>query len=134
MAPGGGGRHAVAAPVQPNAADDSRGRGFKRHVDALLHQLGDGIAAVGQLIEPKTGTVALAFQQSLGPWLVPDLVRTFRAASCGLGAKCWISNSMTAETSSSLSCHAVWTLACPATLSTISAGEACSNSKIVSPW
>ena len=52
---------------------------FKRHVDALLHQLDDGIAAVSQLIEPDTGTVALAFQHSLGTWLVPDLVRSFRA-------------------------------------------------------
>jgi DNA-binding transcriptional LysR family regulator len=52
---------------------------FKRHVDALLHQLDDGIAAVSQLLEPDTGTVALAFQHSLGTWLVPDLVRSFRA-------------------------------------------------------
>ena len=52
---------------------------FKRHVDALLHQLDDGIAAVSQLIEPDTGVVALAFQHSLGTWLVPDLVRSFRA-------------------------------------------------------
>jgi LysR family transcriptional activator of glutamate synthase operon len=57
---------------------------FKRHVDALLHQLDDGIAAVNQLIEPDTGTVALAFQQSLGTWLVPDLVRSFRAAHPGV--------------------------------------------------
>ena len=53
---------------------------FKRHVDAMLHQLDDGIAAVSQLIEPDTGLVALAFQHSLGTWLVPDLVRSFRAA------------------------------------------------------
>lgn len=52
---------------------------FKRHVDALLHQLDDGIAAVNQLLEPDTGTVALAFQHSLGTWLVPYLVRSFRA-------------------------------------------------------
>ena len=57
---------------------------FKRHVDALLHQLDDGIAAVNELIEPDTGTVALAFQQSLGTWLVPDLVRSFRAAHPGV--------------------------------------------------
>jgi DNA-binding transcriptional LysR family regulator len=44
-----------------------------------------GIAAVSQLIEPETGTVALAFQQSLGTWLVPDLVRTFRAVHPGVG-------------------------------------------------
>ena len=53
---------------------------FKPHVDALLHQLDDGIAAVSQLVDPDTGTVALAFQHSLGTWLVPYLVRSFRAA------------------------------------------------------
>src|SRR5580693_1923888 len=53
---------------------------FKHHVDALLHQLDDGIAAVNQLIDPDTGTVALAFQQSLGTWLVPDLARSFRTS------------------------------------------------------
>jgi LysR family transcriptional regulator, transcription activator of glutamate synthase operon len=57
---------------------------FKRHVDALLHQLDDGIAAVSQLIDPDTGIVALAFQHSLGTWLVPDLVRSFRAAHPGV--------------------------------------------------
>jgi LysR family transcriptional activator of glutamate synthase operon len=53
---------------------------FKRHVDALPHEIDDGMAAASQLIEPETGTVALAFPQSLGTWLVPDLVRTCRAA------------------------------------------------------
>src|SRR6201996_2254360 len=53
---------------------------FKRHVDALLHQLDDGIAAVNELLEPETGTVALTFQHSLGTWLVPYLVRSFRAS------------------------------------------------------
>jgi LysR family transcriptional regulator, transcription activator of glutamate synthase operon len=52
---------------------------FKRHVDAMLHQLDDGLAGVNQLIEPETGTVALAFELSLGTWLVPDLVSSFRA-------------------------------------------------------
>ena len=51
---------------------------FKPHLDALLHHLDDGIAAVSQLIDPDTGTVMLAFQQSLGTWLVPDLARSFR--------------------------------------------------------
>src|ERR1700728_1681191 len=37
---------------------------FKRHVDAVLHQLDAGIAAVGQLPEPATGTVAFAFHTS----------------------------------------------------------------------
>jgi LysR family transcriptional activator of glutamate synthase operon len=58
---------------------------FKPHLDALLHHLDDGIAAVSQLIDPDTGIVVLAFQQSLGTWLVPDLVRSFRAAHPGVG-------------------------------------------------
>lgn len=56
------------------------GSAFKRHVDAMLHQMDDGLAAVDQLIEPETGTVALAFELSLGTWLVPDLVSSFRAS------------------------------------------------------
>jgi DNA-binding transcriptional LysR family regulator len=44
----------------------------------MLHRLDDGLAAVNQLIEPETGTVALAFELSLGTWLVPDLVSSFR--------------------------------------------------------
>jgi DNA-binding transcriptional LysR family regulator len=57
---------------------------FKRHADALLHHLDDGIAAVSQLIEPETGTVTLSFQHSLGTWLVPDLVGSFRAEHLGV--------------------------------------------------
>jgi LysR family transcriptional activator of glutamate synthase operon len=57
---------------------------FKRHVDALLHELDDGIAAVNQLVDPETGTVSLAFQLSLGTWLVPDLVSSFRALHPGV--------------------------------------------------
>ncbi len=58
---------------------------FKPHLDAVLHYLDDGIAAVSQLTDLGTGTVALAFQQSLGTWLVPDLVRSFRAGHPGVG-------------------------------------------------
>jgi LysR family transcriptional regulator, transcription activator of glutamate synthase operon len=57
---------------------------FKHYVDALLHQLDDGIAAVGQLDDPDTGTVTLAFSPSLGTWLVPDLVASFRASHPGV--------------------------------------------------
>jgi LysR family transcriptional regulator, transcription activator of glutamate synthase operon len=55
------------------------GVAFKHHVDAMMHQLDDGLAAVQQLIDPETGTVTLAFQPSLGTWLVPDLVSSFHA-------------------------------------------------------
>ncbi len=51
---------------------------FKRHADAVLHALDDGVAAVNELVDPETGTVAVAFQVSLGTWLVPDLIRRFR--------------------------------------------------------
>lgn len=54
------------------------GAAFKRHVDAMLHHLDDGLAAVDQLTDPERGTVVLAYQASLGSWLVPRLVATFR--------------------------------------------------------
>jgi LysR family transcriptional activator of glutamate synthase operon len=60
------------------------GATFKRHVDSLLHQLDDGIAAVNQLLDPDTGAVALSFQHSLGTWLVPDLVSSFRTTHPGV--------------------------------------------------
>src|ERR1700761_6849063 len=47
---------------------------FKRHVDAALHNLDDGLSAVNELIDPETGTVSVAFQLSLGAWLVPELI------------------------------------------------------------
>ncbi|WP_369056201.1 LysR family transcriptional regulator [Kineococcus terrestris] len=55
------------------------GAAFKRHVDAALHALDDGLAAVEQVVDPGAGTVVLAFQASLGTWLVPDLLAGFRA-------------------------------------------------------
>lgn len=55
------------------------GAAFKRHVDSVLHHLDDGLAAVQQVVEPDTGTVTLSYQPSLGEWLIPDLVGSFRA-------------------------------------------------------
>ena len=55
------------------------GAAFHRHVGAALHRLDDGIAAVQQLVSPETGTVSVAFQASLGTWLVPDLIGSFRS-------------------------------------------------------
>jgi len=54
------------------------GEVFRPYADGILQQLNDGLAAVAQFVSPDTGTVAIAFQQSLGSWLVPDLVRSFR--------------------------------------------------------
>ena len=61
----------VLRPTQAGAA-------FKRHVDAVLHQLDDGLAAVDELVEPESGTVRLGFEPSFGAWLVPRLVSGFR--------------------------------------------------------
>jgi DNA-binding transcriptional LysR family regulator len=60
------------------------GSTFKRHVDALLHELDDGLAAVAHLADPGSGTVALAFQHSLGTWLVPDLIRSMHVDRPGV--------------------------------------------------
>jgi LysR family transcriptional regulator, transcription activator of glutamate synthase operon len=57
---------------------------FKRYIDAALHALDDGLAAIGQLIDPETGTVAIASQVSLGLWLVPHLIGGFRAEHPGI--------------------------------------------------
>ncbi len=50
---------------------------FKRHVDGVLHQLDDGLAAVSQLLDPETGIIALGFQPSLATWLVPAMIGDF---------------------------------------------------------
>lgn len=51
---------------------------FKRHVDGLIHQLDDGLAAVQQVVDPESGTIALAFDPWLGSRWVPALLSTFR--------------------------------------------------------
>lgn len=51
---------------------------FKGHVDRLLHGLDDGLAAVNELVDPETGTVTVAFQTTLGTWLVPGHIGQFR--------------------------------------------------------
>ncbi len=54
------------------------GAAFKRHVDALVNDLDDGLASVHALVDPEGGVVTLAFPLSLGSWLVPSLVGGFR--------------------------------------------------------
>ena len=54
------------------------GVAFKPHVDSVLHRLDDGLAAVEQLVDPETGPVAVATQRTLGTWLLPFLVSSFR--------------------------------------------------------
>ncbi|GGL30896.1 LysR family transcriptional regulator [Phycicoccus endophyticus] len=54
------------------------GTAFKRHVDPLVNHLDDGLAAVGEIVDPESGVVTLAYPLSLGSWLVPALVGAFR--------------------------------------------------------
>ncbi len=51
---------------------------FKAHVDRFLAGLDDGLAAVDQLVDPERGTVVVAYEPSLGTWLVPLVVGGFR--------------------------------------------------------
>jgi len=60
------------------------GAAFKRRVDTALHELDDGLAAVEQLLDPETGTVGVAFERSMGTWLLPQLVRGFHADHPGV--------------------------------------------------
>lgn len=53
------------------------GATFKHHVDAMLHQLDDGLAEVAQLMDPESGLVTLVFPHSLGEWLAPGLAAGF---------------------------------------------------------
>jgi LysR family transcriptional regulator, transcription activator of glutamate synthase operon len=72
----------VGAPLLRRAGRTLRmthaGAAFKHHVDALMHHLDDGLAAVHQLVDPASGTVTLSYQPSMGTWLVPDLISSFR--------------------------------------------------------
>ena len=51
---------------------------FQRHVEAMIHRLDDGLGALSELLDPRTGTVAVAFQLSLGTFLVPGMIESFR--------------------------------------------------------
>lgn len=55
------------------------GRVVKRHIDTMMHALDDALAAAEELVDPESGLVRVAFQLSLGSWLVPDLIAAFRA-------------------------------------------------------
>ena len=55
------------------------GAEFKRGVDQLIHVLDDTLAAMHELTDPESGVVRLAFQLSLGTWLIPPLVGEFKS-------------------------------------------------------
>jgi DNA-binding transcriptional LysR family regulator len=70
------------------------GAAFKRHVDSLVNDLDDGLAAVEQVLDPETGLVSLGFPMSLGTWFVPNVIRDFarvrpRARFCAAAHLGW---------------------------------------------
>ncbi|AGF73659.1 LysR family transcriptional regulator [Corynebacterium halotolerans] len=58
---------------------NARGRAFLPHVRRMIAELEDGVAKVARLMDPERGVVRLDFMHSLGTWLVPDLLRDYRA-------------------------------------------------------
>ena len=56
------------------------GRIFREHLDQVLDQYDLGLRAVAEFVDPARGLVPLAFLHTLGTWLVPPLVSSFREA------------------------------------------------------
>ena len=63
---------------------NTRGRAFLPHARAMVTELADGTAKVARLMDPERGTVRLDFMHSLGTWMVPDLLRDYRALHPGV--------------------------------------------------
>lgn len=58
---------------------NTRGRAFLPHARAIVAEFEVGAAKVARLMDPEHGTVRLDFMHSLGTWLMPDLLRVYRA-------------------------------------------------------
>lgn len=54
------------------------GRALAAHTRDALESWERGVAEVHRLMDPEQGTVRLDFMHSLGTWLVPDLLRSYR--------------------------------------------------------
>lgn len=59
---------------------NARGRAYLPYARQLLAADAASRAEVSRLMDPERGTVRLDFMHSLGTWMVPDLVRAYRAA------------------------------------------------------
>jgi LysR family transcriptional activator of glutamate synthase operon len=60
------------------------GRVLAGHADRIIAQLDAADAEIAALLDPHAGPVRIGFVRSLGTWLVPDLVRSFRAVEPGV--------------------------------------------------
>lgn len=54
------------------------GRALVAHTRDALESWERGVSEVHRLMDPEQGTVRLDFMHSLGTWLVPDLLRSYR--------------------------------------------------------
>lgn len=60
------------------------GRALAGHADKIIAQLDAADAEIAVLLDPHAGPVRIGFVRSLGTWLVPDLIRSFRAVEPGV--------------------------------------------------
>ncbi|WP_075664687.1 LysR family transcriptional regulator [Corynebacterium frankenforstense] len=63
---------------------NARGQAFLDHARRAGHEIERGTALVRRLMDPERGTVRLDFMHSLGTWLVPRLLRSYRLAHPGV--------------------------------------------------
>lgn len=56
-----------------------RGQAFLSHAHRIVAEMDAATAQIGRLMDPELGTIRLDFMHSLGTWMVPELLRTFRA-------------------------------------------------------
>ncbi len=60
------------------------GEAFLGHARRVLREVEAGRRAVAELASPESGTVAMAFLHTVGTWLVPRLLLSFRAEYPGV--------------------------------------------------
>lgn len=58
---------------------NARGRAFQRYARDIVTSANAGAREVHRLMDPERGTVRIGFMHSLGTWLVPRLLREYRA-------------------------------------------------------
>ncbi|ALC06989.1 hypothetical protein CDES_13235 [Corynebacterium deserti GIMN1.010] len=58
---------------------NQRGHAFLKHARAIVAEFSIAATEIKRLMDPERGTIRLDFMHSLGTWMVPELIRTFRA-------------------------------------------------------
>jgi LysR family transcriptional regulator, transcription activator of glutamate synthase operon len=60
------------------------GRALAGHAVKIIAQLDGASTDIAGLLDPHAGPVRIGFVRSLGTWLVPDLIRSFKAVEPGV--------------------------------------------------